>query len=72
MKYILALEVKERGSQVFRLPFSSECLTIYRKAIPLKLDTALWGSWVQKPFCVPHCLVLGNGPHLAMMILLSS
>ena len=31
----------------------------------LKLSTALWGSWAQKPFHVPHFLFLGNGSHSA-------
>ena len=26
-------------------------------------NRALGGSWAQKPFCVPHFLLLGNGPH---------
>ena len=33
----------------------------------VKLSMALWGSWAQKPFCVPHFLFLGNGPHSATM-----
>ena len=35
--------------------------------VVLKLSRALWGSWAQKPFCVPHLLFLGNGPHSASM-----
>ena len=36
-----------------------------RKRGILKLNRALWGSWAQKPFCVPHFLFLENGPHSA-------
>jgi len=27
----------------------------------------LWGSWAQKPFCVPHFQFVGNGPYSAAM-----
>ena len=30
-------------------------------------ELALWGSWTQKPFCDPHSLFLGKGPHSAPM-----
>ena len=36
----------------------------------MKPDIALWGSWAQKPFCVPHFLFFGNGPHSATMTFL--
>ena len=28
---------------------------------------ALWGSWTQKPFCVPHFLIIGNRLHSASL-----
>ena len=37
------------------------------KVVRLKPSTALWGSSVQKLFCVPHFLFLGNGPHSVNM-----
>ena len=36
----------------------------------LKLSRTLWGSWVQKPFCVPCFLITGNRLHSAFMTFL--
>ena len=32
----------------------------YNRVIIVKLKRTLWGSWTQKPFCVPCFLFLGN------------
>ena len=31
------------------------------------LSSSQWGSWAQKPFCVPHFLMIGNRLHSASM-----
>ena len=43
------------------------CSVLYISLVLVTLDMAM-GSWAQKPVCVPHFLILGNGPHLATMI----
>ena len=45
--------------------FSGLCYLQLQRSLVLKTGTALWGSWVQKPFHVPRFLFLGNGPHSA-------
>ena len=33
----------------------------------MKPSKILWGSWAQKPFCVPPFLIIGNKLHSASM-----
>ena len=44
---------------------SSESLTCF--TLVLIPSRTLWGSWAQRPFCVPHFLIIGNRLHSASM-----
>ena len=47
--------------------FADACLEATTEGKKLKPSRPLWGSWTQKPFLVPHFLLVGNRLHSASM-----